>query len=431
MPSDNISTGLGFIIYHGLVEAALAKGIFTSRDLANKRVLVVGGLGIHGNMSLDEPTLPMAKDYFNSQGVSALDVLPEYFQEPEGGDSLTEFLQGREPYHHIIFIEGLEKAPQPLKAILHLQELLPVGGKILLLARSPKAESGRLMARAAYDLWRFTAEDIAAVFSPPRFHHLLGICDNDGCVTAHIFQRMLPGNEIPADTKLFSAPHNAYLTPTEAASLTHDYFGDYRELDKIGCAEHTDKCSLSHNYLRKYEFFLQKFKYDTFNLLELGIFNGSSLRMWRRYFPKAFIYGVDIEPRCGAYGKDGITVLIRDLSKEENLKELAALKATVIIDDASHIWSHQLKALSILFPTLPSGGVYILEDLETSLDPTFYRQYGDIPLGAYDFCARIMKVAASKLPEETLDEYSDTIWQIGQQVELAAVMQDSVVFIKK
>lgn len=49
-----------------------------------------------------------------------------------------------------------------------------------------------------------------------------------------------------------------------------------------------------HGYLPLYERHLVREEITT--LLEVGVFNGGSLRMWARWLPKARIVGIDVEP---------------------------------------------------------------------------------------------------------------------------------------
>ena len=144
------------------------------------------------------------------------------------------------------------------------------------------------------------------------------------------------------------------------------YFLEYYKLDNCGFGKGTDKSCIGHNYLGKYEFFLKKWEEEKFTLLELGVFRGASLAMWSDYFINAEIYGVDIDEECLKYEGNRKHIIISDLSDEKVLAKLRNLKPTIIVDDASHFWSHQNKGIINLFDCLPSGGVYILEDLETS-----------------------------------------------------------------
>jgi hypothetical protein len=48
-------------------------------------------------------------------------------------------------------------------------------------------------------------------------------------------------------------------------------------------------------------------------VLEIGVQNGGSLQMWRRYFgPAAKIFGIDIDPRCKGFEEDGCQIRIGD-----------------------------------------------------------------------------------------------------------------------
>ena len=186
-----------------------------------------------------------------------------------------------------------------------------------------------------------------------------------------------------------------------------------------------------HNYLRKYESFLERFRSRPLRLLELGIFKGASLQMWQEYFPQAEIFGVDIEEHCSQYADERIHILQEDLSNTDAVSRLKDIRPQIIIDDASHMTSHQILALFTLFDVLPSGGIYILEDLETSLNPEqFEAAYRDAPLDAYEVCARIARIAARKVPDDD-SLYADYINQIGMETELVSIMKGSVVLVKR
>jgi hypothetical protein len=143
-------------------------------------------------------------------------------------------------------------------------------------------------------------------------------------------------------------------------------------LDEIGARAGTDKCSqnaAAHDYLRKYEFFFRPLRQEKFTLLELGVFKGGSLKTWEKYFAEAEIIGVDCEPQAGQYVTGRSKIIYGDLGSTAFLETLPKLNPRVIIDDASHVWTHQLLALFVLYPTLVSGGLYIVEDIHTSFSP--------------------------------------------------------------
>ena len=75
-----------------------------------------------------------------------------------------------------------------------------------------------------------------------------------------------------------------------------------------------------------------------------------------------------------------------DLAQEDKNEEIKKLKPTIVVDDASHIWSHQINALCEIFPILPHGGIYILEDIHTSYLPYSENFYRDLTINPMDFC---------------------------------------------
>lgn len=206
------------------------------------------------------------------------------------------------------------------------------------------------------------------------------------------------------------------------------FFSACEELEKIGQKYDTDKCSVMHNYLNKYEFFLRNWKDKSFNLLELGVFNGGSLRMWEEFFPNATVYGVDINEDCREIEGNRKKVIIRDLSDVANLEELKKISPSVIIDDASHIWSHQIKALFHLFPALPVGGVFIMEDLETSFSAYHNCMYDDSSVSAYHICSQLAEVVCSQ-ERMKKNGVSAVLWELKEEIENLAMQIEMISFI--
>lgn len=216
-----------------------------------------------------------------------------------------------------------------------------------------------------------------------------------------------------------------------------EFFAGYNELDEIGIKYGTDKCSKSHNYLNKYEFFLNKWKDKNINVLELGVLKGSSIKMWGEYFAYSTVYGVDIKEECLIYEGKNRKIFIQDLSEEEELEKLGELNPTIIIDDASHFWSHQIKALYHLLPSLKDGGIYILEDLETSFSSYRDANYDDAAVSAYDFCSAIAEVVTSKELlrttnlEANLLPLKQEIEFLADQIAMISFIHGSCIIVKK
>ena len=138
---------------------------------------------------------------------------------------------------------------------------------------------------------------------------------------------------------------------------------EYR-LDTLGILENTDKSSLHQDYLIAYDNILSQYRAEAFRLIEIGVFNGGSLRTWANYFPRASIVGIDINPGCKAHEAERIEVLIGSQDDPGFLREVLAGgdDPFLIVDDGSHRADHILFAFEALFPALRPGGIYIVED---------------------------------------------------------------------
>ena len=138
-------------------------------------------------------------------------------------------------------------------------------------------------------------------------------------------------------------------------------------LDQIGIRHGTDKNSTQNNFLQFYAAFLEHIRERQVKVLEIGVLNGGSVRTWRDYFRHGTVIGVDINPSTKQLAEARISIEIADQSKAQDLARLAQLGPfDLILDDGSHIWAHQILTFEYLFEALAPGGLYVLEDLDTS-----------------------------------------------------------------
>ncbi|AHJ63814.1 O-methyltransferase [Granulibacter bethesdensis] len=139
-------------------------------------------------------------------------------------------------------------------------------------------------------------------------------------------------------------------------------------LDAIGFRHGTDKSSRNHDFLNFYDRRFNHLRKEKFLFLEIGVYEGQSLSMWREYFENATILGIDINQDCMRFNDNGISVRIGDSSNVDFLFDIINEfgKPLLVLDDGSHRWDHQISAFQILFPILLKGGYYVVEDLDTS-----------------------------------------------------------------
>jgi hypothetical protein len=137
-------------------------------------------------------------------------------------------------------------------------------------------------------------------------------------------------------------------------------------LDELAIRHGVDKSSLVHNYVRVYERHLGLWRHELISLLEIGIGDGASLRMWRDYFSFAKIYGLDVK-ECRVAG-EGIRTFQGHQADEDVLERMLGVtgELAVIIDDGSHFWADQIASFKKLFPHVTPDGYYVVEDLHTS-----------------------------------------------------------------
>ena len=145
------------------------------------------------------------------------------------------------------------------------------------------------------------------------------------------------------------------------------------KLQEIGLINGTDKAGHTYkniSYLNIYEKHFEKIRNDVKVFVEIGILNGKSLKMWKEYFPNAIIYGIDINPNCKQFEEDRIKILIGDQNNDDFLNKVKSeiKEIDILLDDGSHITTHQIKTFNYLHELIKSGGFYIIEDLRNSYE---------------------------------------------------------------
>ena len=120
------------------------------------------------------------------------------------------------------------------------------------------------------------------------------------------------------------------------------------------------------HYFDVYDRHFSTFVGKPVTLLEIGVFSGGSIDMWRAYLgPQARIIGVDIEPACTAYERPGVDIVIGDQGDaafwESFLTDVGGID--IVIDDGGHEFHQQVVTLEALLPRLNPGGVYVCEDV--------------------------------------------------------------------
>lgn len=160
-------------------------------------------------------------------------------------------------------------------------------------------------------------------------------------------------------------------------------------LKELGLKYGTDKATTNSDYIGWYENHFHTLRHRKITLLEIGVGEGASLKMWEEYFdhPKTEIWGLDNNLNCLKYNSGKVFVLIGD---QNNIQEFVRMnnkflsEIDIVIDDGSHLMSHQIQTFTWLFPKIKETGIYVVEDLHTSSN-LIYPNHKDWKITMVDF----------------------------------------------
>lgn len=151
---------------------------------------------------------------------------------------------------------------------------------------------------------------------------------------------------------------------------------EYQLLNQIALQAGADKSSAFHNYTEIYAQYFAKFRNEPIKFMEIGIYKGSSVKLWEQYFPNAELHFIDITTKYIEYYSQRSHYHFVDQSDRKALQTLAQNILgggfDVILDDGGHTMDGQITSFQVLFPFVKSGGMYIIEDLHTS----YWRSFG-------------------------------------------------------
>jgi hypothetical protein len=150
------------------------------------------------------------------------------------------------------------------------------------------------------------------------------------------------------------------------------------DLGSLAVGYGSDKWASLHWYTPHYETHLARFRNEPVRLLEIGIggedreLGGASLKMWKRYFHRGLVFGLDIFDKS-ALDQRRLTALVGDQQVPDDLIAIGERYGPfdIIIDDGSHIGEHVHTSFNTLLPYVRDGGIYVIEDLQTSYLPEF------------------------------------------------------------
>lgn len=150
-------------------------------------------------------------------------------------------------------------------------------------------------------------------------------------------------------------------------------------------------------YFYIYENILSKYKDQEITFVEIGIENGGSLFIWKKFFPKAKIIGIDLNHECKKFEKDGFIIEIGDQNSIKFWEYFFNKynSVDVILDDGGHTNSQQINTVVCCIPHIKDGGVLITEDVMCS----YLYDFGNPNKFSFiNFCKKIIDDINFKYP---------------------------------
>jgi SAM-dependent methyltransferase len=149
------------------------------------------------------------------------------------------------------------------------------------------------------------------------------------------------------------------------------------------------------HYFEIYETIFEPRRAGPMRVLEIGVFKGNSLRLWKEYFhhPQTVIVGIDIDPACTRYDAPAQQLHVRIGSQADPgfLKTVVSEFGPfdLIIDDGSHHSTHMIASFNALFRDgLKDNGIYFAEDLHAN----YWLPWRDSRRAFLDLCKELLEL---------------------------------------
>ena len=124
-----------------------------------------------------------------------------------------------------------------------------------------------------------------------------------------------------------------------------------------------------HHYFDIYERAFERFRGRDIVMIEVGVYEGGSLELWKNYFGSGSrIIGIDIDARAMSYAEPGVDIMIGDQADPEFLRSIINTigHVDIVLDDGGHTANQQISTFEALYPIVKNPGIYLVEDTHTA-----------------------------------------------------------------
>lgn len=123
------------------------------------------------------------------------------------------------------------------------------------------------------------------------------------------------------------------------------------------------------SYFAVYDYLFSRFKNKEIVFVEVGVLNGGSLFMWKKYFgDKAKIIGIDLNPNAKKWEAQGFEIFIGNQGDpnfwRNTMNQIG--KIDIILDDGGHTYKQQVITVESVVNSMNENGLIVIEDVQTS-----------------------------------------------------------------
>ncbi len=149
--------------------------------------------------------------------------------------------------------------------------------------------------------------------------------------------------------------------------------------------------SIKHStYFHVYDRLFTPFVGKEITFVEVGVFHGGSLFMWRDFFgDTARIIGIDLNPGAKKWEEEGFEIFIGNQTDPKFWKQFfeEVGPIDIFLDDGGHTFEQQIVTTLCALPHINDGGLLVVEDTHTSYMKGFG---GPSPLSFVNFAKNIV-----------------------------------------
>ena len=178
------------------------------------------------------------------------------------------------------------------------------------------------------------------------------------------------------------------------------------------------------SYFPVYDEIFEKYIGKKITFVEVGVFGGGSLFMWRNFFGKqARIIGVELNPEAKKWEKDGFEIFIGDQSDPDFwtnfYKQVGEID--ILLDDGGHTYVQQIVTSEFALDNIKNGGVLVVEDTHTS----YMDKFGDQSIKFTNYVSKGIDRINSRFRAFNNTKNNKKVFSISVYESLVAFFKDN------